>query len=264
MEPAHYSDPLEDALSHGSQRVAQFASLIGAMAQVFMQRMALHDARKAARNDQQVTHVLDEQERLLHRQVRLSWAAAHDPQWLARADLLETGRAWAGAAAYADTDPAAASAMPRASRTALPILSGRPPRQGRGTQRRRQSGRPHPILQDIPAGRCDILGSGRNAMNVLAHSYFFWIALILGLLGLYILPSVIAAIRGVEGLGWIIVINLLLTGVGWGAALIGALMMPRRETPAPLPSQYNAPGYDNQPVAYPPGRQAWPDPWHQG
>jgi Superinfection immunity protein len=67
-------------------------------------------------------------------------------------------------------------------------------------------------------------------MNALAHSYLFWIALTLGLLGLYILPSVIAAIHGVEGLGWIIVINLLPTGVGWLAALIGALMLPRRET----------------------------------
>ncbi len=37
-------------------------------------------------------------------------------------------------------------------------------------------------------------------MNALAHSYFFWIFLTSGLLGLYILPSVIAAIRGVEGL----------------------------------------------------------------
>jgi hypothetical protein len=49
-------------------------------------------------------------------------------------------------------------------------------------------------------------------MNALAHSYLFWITLILGLTGLYILPSVIAAIRHVEGLGWIIVLNLLPTG----------------------------------------------------
>ena len=63
----------------------------------------------------------------------------------------------------------------------------------------------------------------------LAHSYLFWIVVIFGLLGLYVLPSVIAAIRGVEGLGWIIVINLLPTGVGWFAALIGALMLPPRE-----------------------------------
>jgi hypothetical protein len=74
-------------------------------------------------------------------------------------------------------------------------------------------------------------------MNALANSYFFWIALILVLLGLYILPSVIAIIRGVEGLGWIIVINLLPTGVGWLAALIGALMLPRRQSP-PVLSPY--------------------------
>jgi hypothetical protein len=74
-------------------------------------------------------------------------------------------------------------------------------------------------------------------MNALAHSYFFWIFLIFGLLGLYILPSVIAAIRCVEGLGWIIVINLLPTGIGWLAALIAALMLPRRESwVASLPS----------------------------
>jgi len=45
---------------------------------------------------------------------------------------------------------------------------------------------------------------------------------------LYVLPSVIAAIRGVEGLGWIIVINLLPTGVCWLAALIAAVLLPRR------------------------------------
>lgn len=67
-------------------------------------------------------------------------------------------------------------------------------------------------------------------MNALAHSYLFWIALIFGLLGLYVLPSVIAAIRGVEGLAWIIVINLLPTGIGWLAALIAALALPRGNT----------------------------------
>ena len=65
-------------------------------------------------------------------------------------------------------------------------------------------------------------------MNALAHSYIFWVMLILGLFALYILPSVIAAIRGVEGLGWIIVINLLPTGVGWLAALIAAVALPHR------------------------------------
>jgi hypothetical protein len=99
-------------------------------------------------------------------------------------------------------------------------------------------------------------------MNALAHNYLFWIALILGLLGLYILPSVIAAIRGVEGLGWIIVINLLPTGVGWGAALIGALMLPRREPlEAPSPTRYGIQGYP--PVAYPRGHEAWAGSWYE-
>jgi hypothetical protein len=72
-----------------------------------------------------------------------------------------------------------------------------------------------------------------EGMNALANSYCFWIALVLVLLTLYILPSLIAIIRGVEGLGWIIVINLLPTGVGWLAALIGAIMLPRRQRPSP-------------------------------
>jgi hypothetical protein len=111
MEPDRYNDPLQEAFNHGSQRVAQFASLVGAMAQVVIQRRALHDARNSARTDEHATRILDEQERLIHRQSRLSWAPAHDSQWLAQADLIQTGRAWAGAASYADTDPAAASAM---------------------------------------------------------------------------------------------------------------------------------------------------------
>jgi hypothetical protein len=111
MEPAHYTDPLEEALSQASQRVAQFASLTGAMAQVIWQRKALYDARQAARDDERAIRVIDEQERLIQRQTRLAWTPAHDPQWLAHADLLQTGRAWSGAASYAESDPAAASAM---------------------------------------------------------------------------------------------------------------------------------------------------------
>jgi len=111
MDPAHYTDPLEEALSHGSQRVAQLASLAAAMAQVVIQRRALEQARKAVLGDQRATRVVDDQNRLLHRQARLSWASAHDPQWLAQAGFTETARAWAGAAAYADTEPSAAAAM---------------------------------------------------------------------------------------------------------------------------------------------------------
>lgn len=99
-------------------------------------------------------------------------------------------------------------------------------------------------------------------MNALAHSYIFWTGLILGLLALYILPSVIAAIRGVEGLGWIIVINLLPTGIGWFAALIGALMLPRRETQAQPLRPSGAEGY--WPTVYDSGNHLSPVTWVSG
>jgi hypothetical protein len=74
----------------------------------------------------------------------------------------------------------------------------------------------------------------QHLLNAVTNSYLFWIALIYGLLTLYILPSLIAAIRRAEGLGWIIVINLLPSGVGWPAALLLALTQPHRY-PQPPP-----------------------------
>lgn len=67
-------------------------------------------------------------------------------------------------------------------------------------------------------------------MNALAQNPFFWGALIAGLLVLYVLPSVIGAIRKVEGLGWLIVVNLIPTGIGWLAAMVLAFALPRRES----------------------------------
>jgi hypothetical protein len=81
---------------------------------------------------------------------------------------------------------------------------------------------------------------GQHLLNALINSYVFWIALILGLLTLYILPSLIGAIRGVGGLGWIVVINLLSAGVGWPAALLAALTQPPRYPP-PTPRLARAP-----------------------
>lgn len=75
-------------------------------------------------------------------------------------------------------------------------------------------------------------------MNALAHSPLFWGALIAGLLVLYVLPSVIGAIRNVEGLGWLIVVNLIPTGIGWLAAMVMAFALPRRE-----PVTYQQPYY---------------------
>jgi hypothetical protein len=111
MEPGRYSDPLEDALSHSAQRVAQLASLAAAAGQVALQRKALHDALVAGPADSRAARSLRQQQQALRQEARISWAAAHDPQWLARADLLQTARAWAGAASFADSDPSASSAL---------------------------------------------------------------------------------------------------------------------------------------------------------
>jgi hypothetical protein len=111
MEPAHYTDPLEEALSHGSQRVAQVAALVAAMAQVAMQHRAIENAKRATHGDEAAKDVLGGQERLLRHQTRLAWAPAHDPGWLSGADLLQTAKAWASAVTDAGTDPAAASAQ---------------------------------------------------------------------------------------------------------------------------------------------------------
>jgi hypothetical protein len=111
MDPsAHYSDPLGEGLSHSSQRAAQLISLVVAGAQVWARRKALSQARRAAR-DEQADRKLQDEERTLFARARAGWAPIHDPRWIAHADLLQTAHAWGAAAAYADTDPVAASAM---------------------------------------------------------------------------------------------------------------------------------------------------------
>jgi hypothetical protein len=83
-------------------------------------------------------------------------------------------------------------------------------------------------------------------MNALAQSPYFWGALIAGLLVLYVLPTVIGAIRNIEGLGWLIVINLIPTGVGWLAAMILAFGLPRREPPVAYRPVYYYPRVPGQ------------------
>lgn len=80
-------------------------------------------------------------------------------------------------------------------------------------------------------------------MDVLAHSFLFWAALIMALLALYILPTLIAVIRGTENLGWIVVINLLPTGIGWLAALVAAA-----RTPPPPTASNSATGAGSNPT----------------
>jgi len=80
-------------------------------------------------------------------------------------------------------------------------------------------------------------------MNALAQSPLFWGALISGLLVVYLLPSIIGAIRNVEGLGWLVAFNVLFPGVGWLGGMILACTLPRREPPAAYPTA----GYYTQP-----------------
>ena len=58
-------------------------------------------------------------------------------------------------------------------------------------------------------------------------SWFFWLAIIDGLAAVYILPTVIAIVRQVEGLGLVICLNTI--PIGWPAALLLACLMPPKE-----------------------------------
>jgi hypothetical protein len=111
MEPGPHPDPFAEALSSGSQKVAQIASLVAATSQILVQQHAIREARKATA-DEQARRVLDEQERQIRQQTRMAWAPANDRKWLRAADLLQTGRAWAAAAAHSD-DPIAITTMYR-------------------------------------------------------------------------------------------------------------------------------------------------------
>ena len=107
--PDVYPDVLGDALSYSSQRLAQLGSLVTAAAVVEAQRRAQANAARAARDEQALT-ALQDQERAAWHLARAGWAPAHDSRWLAQADLLQAARVWSAAAAYADADPTAGSA----------------------------------------------------------------------------------------------------------------------------------------------------------
>jgi hypothetical protein len=110
---AHHSEPFGEALSHSSQRAAQMVSLVAAAAEVALRRRALHTARQAARDEQELRRVQQDESAFLA-QVRAQWAPALDARWLAQADLLQAGRAWGAAAPWADAYIEAAAALNRA------------------------------------------------------------------------------------------------------------------------------------------------------
>lgn len=85
-------------------------SLVAAAAQVAAQRKTTKQGRLALR-DKQEQRARQEREAAWRNQARSQWAPAHDPAWLASAGLVDTFRTWAAAAAWADADPHAASAL---------------------------------------------------------------------------------------------------------------------------------------------------------
>jgi hypothetical protein len=108
----HHSDPVGEALSYSSQRAAQIGSLVAAGVEMGLRRRALSRARRDARGAAALRAAQD-QERAAREQAKAGWAPAHDPRWLAQADVIQAAGAWGAAAPYADADPAAASAMRR-------------------------------------------------------------------------------------------------------------------------------------------------------
>jgi Superinfection immunity protein len=67
-----------------------------------------------------------------------------------------------------------------------------------------------------------------------ANSYAFWISIFVALVLVYMLPTLIGMIRGVDRLALVFLVNLIgaPTGVGWFAAMILAFG-PRRLPPGP-------------------------------
>jgi hypothetical protein len=77
--------------------------------------------------------------------------------------------------------------------------------------------------------------TGREwVMQNLANSYAFWIFVFMALVLVYMLPTLIGMIRGVDRLALVFLVNLIgaPTGIGWFAAMILAFG-PRRPPPGP-------------------------------
>ena len=68
-------------------------------------------------------------------------------------------------------------------------------------------------------------------MQGLSNSYAFWILVFLMLVVVYLLPTLVGLIRGVDRIALVVLVNLIgaPTGVGWVAAMILAFG-PRRSS----------------------------------
>jgi hypothetical protein len=117
MDPQTHPDPIHEAMHRALQRAVQVASSIVTGAQVLAHLRRTH-ARIAADQDGRARQVLTAQVRADQAADRTQWEPALDPDWMSRADLADTARAWGTAMPYADPaatwhDPAAATAMRR-------------------------------------------------------------------------------------------------------------------------------------------------------
>lgn len=71
-------------------------------------------------------------------------------------------------------------------------------------------------------------------MQAMTDSYAFWVVLLALVAVLYLLPTLIGLLRGVDKLALVFLVNLIgtPTGIGWLAAMILAFG-PRRMNPVP-------------------------------
>jgi hypothetical protein len=113
MDPSEvHPDLLGEALSRSGQRLAQLGSLLTSWAMVQARRIERRNAAAAAKSQEELQE-LRAQDRAARDLARAGWAPAEDRQWLSRAGLVDVARAWSAAAAYADADPGAATALAR-------------------------------------------------------------------------------------------------------------------------------------------------------
>jgi hypothetical protein len=102
-------------MHHGLQRALQIAASAATAVQVYAYHQR-SQARGVSEGDARARRALNAQTRAERDAGRAGWAPALDPQWLRKADLLDTARAWGAATPYADRDvpwyePSAATAM---------------------------------------------------------------------------------------------------------------------------------------------------------
>ena len=114
MDQVH-PDPFQEAMHHGLQRALQIAASAATAVQVYAYHQR-SQARGVSERDARARRALNAQTRAERDAGRAGWSPALDPQWLRKADLLDTARAWGAAMPYADRDvpwyePSAATAM---------------------------------------------------------------------------------------------------------------------------------------------------------